>query len=124
MAKENSTKIEVPCLLVAVVSDRDKVDEIVEGFIEIGITGATVIDTYGMAGIIKTDIPIFTGFREFSTGGKKANQTVFSVIKDEIKVVEAISLLEDICGQLDSPSTGIVFTLPVGFVKGLAPEIK
>jgi len=117
-------KIVTPCVLVAVVSDREKLEEIIEGFIEIGITGATIIDTYGMAGIVRSRIPIFTGFREFSSSGHNANQTIFSVIDDEDKVRKAFILLEDICGNFDTPASGIAFTIPIGIVNGLAQEIE
>ena len=32
-------------------------------------------------------------------------------------------LLQEICGDLSSPATGIVFTIPVSRVTGLAPEL-
>ena len=35
-------------LLIAVINDVDRIDEVLEGFLEIGITGATVIDSHGM----------------------------------------------------------------------------
>ena len=34
----------------------------------------------------------------------------------------AIALLREIAGDLDQPATGIVFTLPIDRVEGLAPE--
>ena len=35
-------------LLICVVNDPAKVEEILEAFIDIGVTGATIVDTYGM----------------------------------------------------------------------------
>ncbi len=35
----------------------------------------------------------------------------------------AIALLQEICGDLSDPATGIAFTVPVSRVVGLAPEL-
>jgi hypothetical protein len=48
---------------------------------------------------------------------------VFSVIDDGL-VDAAIALIQDVCGDLDSPGAGIVFTIPVTKVVGLAPELE
>ena len=50
-------------LLICVINDPAKVDEILEAFLEIGITGATIVDTYGMGKTLVQDVPIFAGFR-------------------------------------------------------------
>lgn len=108
-------------LLIAVINDAHKVEEIVEGFIEIGITGATIIDSFGMGKILTQDIPIFAGFRHLLAGSASSNKTIFSVIKEPEKVDAAFKTLQNICGSLDNPSTGIVFTLPINRVQGLKP---
>jgi len=109
-------------LLVCVINEPGKVDEILEAFLEIGVTGATVLDSQGMATTLVEDVPIFAGFRNVLRGVGKPNKTIFSVIKDHETVERAIAAVEKICGSLETPSTGIVFTVPVGFVKGLRPE--
>ena len=50
------------------------------------------------------------------------NRTIFSVVEDE-KVEPALALLQEVCGDLAAPATGIAFTLPLGRVVGLAPEL-
>lgn len=110
-------------LLICVINDPSKVDEILEAFLEIGITGATIIDTYGMGKTLVQDVPIFAGFRNLLSGSSKYNKTIFSVIREKEKVEQAITAIEKIVGGLENPSTGIVFTIPVNFVKGLKPEL-
>jgi nitrogen regulatory protein PII len=110
-------------LLVCVINDPAKVDEILEAFIEIGITGATIIDTYGMGRTLVQDVPIFAGFRNLLSGTSKYNKTIFSVIDEDDKVNQATAAIETIVGELETPSSGIVFTIPVNFVKGLKPEL-
>ncbi|NCG32013.1 MAG: hypothetical protein GWP44_03950, partial [Proteobacteria bacterium] len=50
-------------LLVAVINDPEKVDEILSGFVELGITGATVLQSEGMGSVLSHDIPIFAGLQ-------------------------------------------------------------
>ena len=110
-------------LLVAVINQEDRLDDILSGFLELGITGATVIDSEGMGHVLSHDIPIFAGLQTLISRARPQNQTIFSVIDSDEKVQGAIALLQEICGDMDNPATGIVFTIPVSRVTGLAPEL-
>ena len=48
-------------LLIIILNKADKLEEVLEGFIEIGVSGATVIDSVGMGHIISREVPIFAG---------------------------------------------------------------
>lgn len=109
-------------LLVAVVNDPERLDEILAGFIELGITGATVINSEGMGRLLSHDIPVFAGLQTLISNSRPQNRTILSVVHDE-KVQPALELLQRICGNLDDPATGIAFTLPVDRVVGLAPAL-
>jgi nitrogen regulatory protein P-II 1 len=110
-------------ILIAVVNHLEKLDEILSGFVELGITGATIIASEGMGRVLAQDVPIFAGIEAFATRSRPQNHTIFSVIKEPEKVDQAIALLQEICGDLENPATGIAFTLPVSRVVGLAPEL-
>jgi nitrogen regulatory protein P-II 1 len=109
-------------LLILILNKVEKLEEVLEGFIEIGISGATVIDSVGMGHIISEEVPIFAGLRFMFAGAKPHNKTIFSVIKEE-KEEPVVRLLEKILGDLNKPGTGILFTIPVDRVEGLKPEI-
>jgi len=109
-------------LLILILNKVEKLEEVLEGFIEIGITGATVIESVGMGQILSEEVPIFAGLRFMFAGAKPHNKTIFSAIKDE-KEKPAIKLLQDILGDLNDPGTGIVFTIPIDKIEGLMPEI-
>lgn len=109
-------------LLILILNKVEKLEEVFEGFLEIGITGATVIDSVGMGNIISEEVPIFAGLRFMFAGSKPHNKTVISAIKDE-KEKPAIEVLQKILGDLNEPGTGIVFTIPLDRVEGLKPEI-
>ena len=112
-----------PQLLVCIINDPGKIDDILQAFLELGITGATIIDTYGMGKTVVQDIPIFAGFRSMLSGTSKFNKMLLSVIKEPEKIDSAIKAIETLCGDLDNPATGIAFTIPVTSVKGLRPEL-
>jgi nitrogen regulatory protein PII len=111
-------------LLVCICNQPDKLDEILEGFVEVGVTGATVLDTVGMGQILSTEVPIFAGFQSLFRGASTGNKTVFSVIDEPSKVREALDIIDEIFGGLDKPGSGIVFTIPIENVRGLAPEFE
>ncbi len=109
-------------LLILILNKVEKLEEVLEGFIEIGISGATVIDSVGMGHIISEEVPIFAGLRFMFAGAKPHNKTILSVIKEE-KEDRVVRLLEKILGDLNKPGTGILFMIPVDRVEGLMPEI-
>jgi nitrogen regulatory protein PII len=110
-------------LLVVVVNHEEKLDRVLTGFLSLGITGATVLNSEGMAHMLTREVPIFAGVRALGEPSRPRNQTVFSVIADE-KLDAAIALIEDVLGDLDSPGAGIVFAVPVTRVVGLAPALE
>jgi nitrogen regulatory protein PII len=109
-------------LLVAVINDPEKLDEILSGFLELGVTGATVVSSEGMGRLLSHDIPIFAGLQTLISGSRPQNRMIFSVVPG-VLVDPAVELLQEICGNLASPATGIVFVLPVDRVVGLAPAL-
>lgn len=109
-------------LLVVILNKVEKLEEVLEGYIEIGISGATVIESIGMGHILCDEVPIFAGLRFMFAGSKPQNKIILSVIKDE-KEKPAFRLLNKILGSLDDPGNGIAFTLKLEYVEGLKPEI-
>ena len=109
-------------LLVAVINDPEKVDEILSGFLELGITGATVLNSEGMGSVLSHDIPIFAGLQTLISGSRPQNRMILSVVEEDV-VDQVVALMQEVSGNLNAPATGIVFTLPVDRVVGLAPEL-
>ena len=109
-------------LLIAIINREEQVEEVLSGFLEIGVTGATVVNSEGMGRLLSTEVPIFAGLEAFAARTRPRNQTVFSVMEDG-KVERALALLREVCGSFDEPATGIAFTVPVSRVMGLKPEL-
>jgi nitrogen regulatory protein PII len=111
-------------LLVFICNQPERLDEVLEGFLEVGITGATIIDTVGMGQILSSEVPIFAGFRSMFRGASTVNKTILSVINEPAKVEEAFAIIEEAVGTLDEPGNGIAFTVPIDRVRGLMPELE
>lgn len=106
-------------LLFVIVNREEYLDQVISFFLEMGVTGATIIDSVGMGRIVAHDIPIFAGFRDLMVGNRPYNKTIFSVIDNDELIEPLIDGLENIMGNLDNPGTGLVFTVPINRIKGL-----
>jgi hypothetical protein len=100
-------------LLTAVINNESLIDELITGWLDIGITGATVMETTDFIQLISTHIPIFAGFRTLTGGGILHNKTLFTAIEDEALLDEAISFLETICAETGKPHQGVYFVTPL-----------
>jgi nitrogen regulatory protein P-II 1 len=109
-------------LLVAVINQEEKLEEILSGFLEIGVTGATIVNSEGMGRMLANEVPIFAGLAALASRTRPRNQMVFSVLAED-KVDRALALLQEVVGDFDEPATGIAFTLPLTRVLGLKPEL-
>lgn len=99
-------------LLIAVVKGHRRVEAVMEGFLELGLPGATVLDAKGMGQIVSTDLPIFSGFRSLFPGSGEESYMILSVLSAE-QVKEAVAMLRDVCNDFKEKGTGVVFSLPV-----------
>lgn len=106
-------------LLVCVVNREKHLDRILAGFLELGIRGATVLNSEGMAHHVGDGLPVLADLQSVLERTRPYNATVFSVIDDPDLVTGAAALISDVCGGIESPGTGIVFTVPVSRVFGL-----
>lgn len=110
-------------LLFCVVKDYRHRDMILAGFLELGITGATILDAHGMAQVLGKDVPIFAGLSSLFPRGSSDSALILSVL-DRGKRDEVVRMIEDVCGDFDAPGSGILFTVKVAHVRGLAREIR
>ncbi len=107
-------------LVVIILNKEEYLDELLEGFLELDVRGATVIDSVGMGQLI-ANVPIFGGLRSLVTGTRPYNKTILTVV-DEEKAKPIIDVFEHICGNLEEPGTGLAFVLPVEYARGLPDQ--
>jgi len=85
--------------------------------VEIGVTGATILDSHGMAcELCKHDhkIPIIGSLRSFLDSSRPYNKTIFTVVESEELADKAMAAVNDIVHDVSKPGHGLMFTVPVG----------
>ncbi|MFC1562360.1 hypothetical protein ACFL6I_15955 [candidate division KSB1 bacterium] len=105
-----------------ILNKEEYLDEVLEAYLELGVRGATVIESVGMGQILSVDIPIFAGLRDLLPGSRPYNKTIFTITEEDM-IPQIITAVEQIIGPLDKPGTGIVFSIKLDTVKGIAPEL-
>ena len=110
-------------LLIAVINNEELLDELITGWLDMGITGATVVETTDLLQLISHHIPIFAGFRALTTGGQQHNKTLFTGIKSRESLDRAVAYLEMLCRQTGKPHQGVYFVAPLQAFGRLGLEI-
>ncbi|MBS4023417.1 MAG: hypothetical protein KGZ79_13535 [Dethiobacter sp.] len=111
-------------LIVFVLNQPEYLDEILEGFLRIGIRGATVIDSTGMGRTLCDKVPIFGGIRNMIQGCRPNNQTIFTVVRTAEMRDRAVGVITEIMGDLGGPNTGFLFCVPVSLAFGFAELLE
>ena len=99
-------------LLITVLNNEELLDELITGWLDIGISGATVIESTDSLQLISHHIPIFAGFRALTSGGMPHNKTLFTIIRDKEIVDQAVAYLEALCNDTGKPFQGIYVVTP------------
>ncbi|MDJ0766734.1 MAG: P-II family nitrogen regulator [Myxococcota bacterium] len=111
-------------LLVVVINQEEKLDEILSGFLELGVTGATILESQGMIGRLPEDGAVVSGLQSLIAGSRPKSSTVFSIIETKEKLDAAVKMIQDKCGDLSKPGSGVLFTIPVDRAVGLATAVS
>ena len=99
-------------LAVVFLNKIEYLEDILSAYLEIGVSGASVIDSEGMGHIISHNIPIFAGLRDVFTGSSPGNKIILSVVDDEM-IDKIAEIIEDICPDTGEFSSGILISIPV-----------
>jgi hypothetical protein len=110
-------------LLFFVLNKTDQLDAVLTEFANRSIGGATILDSMGMARLLsqehnEDEIPFLGTLRTFLNPARQKSNLILTVLSDE-RVAEAVDAIESVVGDLSEKDTGIVFSLPIDFAKGL-----
>lgn len=110
-------------LIITVINNEEILDDLITGWLDIGVSGSTVIETTDSLQLISHNVPIFAGFRSLTSGGMKHNKTLFSVIESKALLDQALAFLESLCRETGEPHQGIYCVLPITHFNRLGSEI-
>jgi len=99
-------------LLFIILNAEDCLEDMLSLFLELGVPGATLVDSVGMGHIIAHDIPIFAGLRGMLAGNHPYNRTIYTVLDDELCLI-VMDELSAMMKAADQPNAGIMFSLPI-----------
>ena len=103
--------------LFAVLNKAECLNEILKKMKEIGITGATIIDSVGAGKLRRSlgkEIPFIAGFMKSLDADIANNKTLFTVVERKETLDNIMDEIEKICGgDMSKPDTGIMFVVPI-----------
>lgn len=110
-------------LLVFILNKEEKLDEILTEFAHGNISGATIIDSMGMARLLNNEhdedeIPFLGSLRMFLHPEREHSKMILTVIQDG-QLPKAINIIESVVGDLSEKDNGIAFSIPIDFAKGI-----
>ncbi len=112
--------------LFVVLNEIDYLEDILSGFLENEISGATILDSQGMGSLIvnsnSKDIPLFSSLKMLLGDAHPYSKTIFTVLKDQSMVDSAVEVVQEIVSDISSTGIGIMFTVPIGNVYPMKPE--
>lgn len=109
-------------MLIIILNNEEDTEPVLQGLLEIGVRGATIIDSTGMGRTLCTKIPLFGGLRTLFQDCRPTNKTIFSVIRTKDKLREAVEFINRLL-NLEKPGTGFMFVLPVSEAYGFATAL-
>lgn len=100
-------------LLIIILNKEEHVEKILEMLVELGVSGATIINSEGLGHFLAYEIPIFAGLRQMVGEKKSPTKTILSLIDDKEFIPKFKELLDEEKIDFAQPDTGLIITLPV-----------
>ncbi|GIV96510.1 MAG: hypothetical protein KatS3mg057_1167 [Herpetosiphonaceae bacterium] len=109
-------------LVILVLDNPELVREVLDAWNEAGAPGATVVHSIGMGRIergLRDDVPLFPSLKDMLEQDELHHRTLFTVVEGDDIINKIVEATETIVGDLNRPNTGILFTVPVDFARGV-----
>ena len=109
-------------MLVLVLNKTEKMDDILKALLDIGIRGATILESTGMARALDRDeLSIFGSLRMVVDKDRETSKTIFIAVQNSL-VDQARETIDEAVGGLCRPDTGVLIGLPINFFDGKVSE--
>jgi hypothetical protein len=111
-------------LILLVLNDPDRLEDLLIAWEEKGIRAATIIFSTGMGRIRKLrgwqdDMPLIPSLRDFYEAPENMNRTIFTTAKDEGEVDAIVAATKSVIGNLEDQGSGLLLVLPVARAYGV-----
>ncbi len=106
--------------LFIVLNDTDYLDEVLARFMKIGVGGATIIESQGMARAIVHNnyesIPLFGSLKSMLSDSRPYSKTIFTVLNSQEMVNKTVAEIQELLSDVVRTDIGFIFTMPVAQV--------
>ncbi|MGI9256601.1 MAG: PTS sugar transporter subunit IIA [Salinispira sp.] len=103
-------------LLVLVLFLDEYLYDILELYLQKGIEGATVLDSFGMGQYI-SNVPLFATFIGFMQEKKNHSKTILAMVPENMEQ-ELVESIEHVIGDLDKKQGAMLFSMDIAMYKG------
>jgi len=103
--------------LFVVLNRTEFLPDILTAFKDIGIKGATILDSEGMEHYIFGGDSMF-GELDWEEGARRRSKTIFSIVEGDDILKEASEAVSRILSDFSKPNTGIMFAFPISTIRG------
>lgn len=107
-------------VLIIVLNELDYLDKILKEFLRLEVKGATILESEGMLNSILKSEGLSQMFKNMFAIKKPVDEnlskTIFTVIKDDAKVLEVVEAIQEILEESSKQTVGFMFTIPVNNV--------
>ncbi|MBU2645400.1 hypothetical protein KKI24_11900 [bacterium] len=104
-------------LAVIFLNRIEYLEDLLSAFLEIGISGSTIIDSVGMGHIISQNIPIFAGLKDTFAGSSPIQKTILTLVEDDM-ISRIDEVLADVCISIDESRAYFMVSLAIDGVHG------
>lgn len=110
-------------VLFLVLNKTEYLDDILSAFVEIGVKGATILDSQGMGSALayngNEQFRPFGFLKDFLDSSRPYNKTIFTVLESKELVKKVTDTVNDILGDIKKPGIGLMFTVKVDEIFGM-----
>jgi nitrogen regulatory protein PII len=118
----------MPKMVVAVIPNLDRCQDVLETWEHLGVTGITILESAGLHTLRqmrgrRDDLPLMPSLHHLLEAQEYHHRTAFAIVEDGFDVDALLSATEQaVCGDFNSPDSGLIFVMPVTHVLGLQPH--
>jgi len=99
-------------LAVIFLNKIEYLEDLLSAFLEIGVSGATILDSVGMGHIISQHIPIFAGLKDAFAGSSPIQKIILAIVEDDM-IDRIDEVLSDICINFDEKRAYLMTSLAI-----------
>jgi hypothetical protein len=111
-------------MVLFVLHDAEKLQDVLNAWDEVGIHGATVLFSTGIGRIrqnqaLRDDLPMMPSLDDFYPTPENLGRTIFTILDDDSLIEKIVQATERVVGNLNEPDRGILTILPTKGIYGL-----